>query len=36
VVDQMLQVPTGTGGPFKTDVPSKLPIIEKAVILGRR
>ena len=36
VVDQMLQVPTGAGGPFKTDVPSKLPVIEKAVILGRR
>ena len=36
VVDQMLQVPTGAGGPFKTDVPTKLPVIEKAVILGRR
>jgi len=35
-VDQMLQVPTGAGGPFKTDVPSKLPVIEKAVILGSR
>ena len=33
-VDQMLQVPTGPGGPFKSDVPSKLPVIEKAVILG--
>jgi peptidyl-prolyl cis-trans isomerase B (cyclophilin B) len=35
-VDQMLQVPTGPGGPFKTDVPAKLPVIEKAVILGGR
>ncbi|MBC7779836.1 MAG: peptidylprolyl isomerase [Proteobacteria bacterium] len=34
VVDQMVQVPTGAGGPFKTDVPSKLPVIEKAVMLG--
>jgi peptidyl-prolyl cis-trans isomerase A (cyclophilin A)/peptidyl-prolyl cis-trans isomerase B (cyclophilin B) len=33
-VDQMLQVPTGAGGPFKTDVPAKLPVIEKAVIVG--
>jgi len=33
-VDLMLQVPTGAGGPFKTDVPSKLPVIEKVVILG--
>ena len=35
-VDQMLQVPTGPGGPFKTDVPAKLPVIEKATILGGR
>jgi hypothetical protein len=35
-VDQMLQVPTGPGGPFKTDVPAKLPVIEKVTILGGR
>jgi cyclophilin family peptidyl-prolyl cis-trans isomerase len=35
-VDQMLQVPTGPGGPFKTDVPAKLPVIEKATIIGGR
>jgi len=34
VVDKIIQVPTGRGGPFPTDVPQQEIVIQDATIVG--